>query len=73
MQQKQTEQTGYLAVKYCGLSLPLRVLRSGAGYYIGTGSDELGPVSRESEEYFPNRDAAKAALKTGNWTQKHTP
>lgn len=67
------QQTGYLAVKYCGLSLPLRVLHSGAGYYIGTGSDELGPVSRESEEYFPNRDAAKAALKTGNWTQKHTP
>ena len=67
------QQTGYLAVKYCGLSLPLRVLRSGAGYYIGTGSDALGPVSRESEEYFPNQSAADAALATGNWTQKHTP
>ena len=67
------QQTGYLAVKYCGLCLPLRVLRSGAGYYIGTGSDELGPVSRESEEYFPNQSAADAALATGNWTQKHTP
>jgi len=67
------QQTGYLAVKYCGLSLPLRVLCSGAGYYIGTGSDELGPVSRESEEYWPTRDAAQTALDTGNWTQKHTP
>ena len=67
------QQTGYLAVKYCGLSLPLRVLRSGAGYYIGTGSDELGPVSRESEEYFPKQSAADAALAMGNWTQKHTP
>ncbi|MFT0140857.1 hypothetical protein ACEK07_46970 [Alcanivoracaceae bacterium MT1] len=67
------QQTGYLAVRYCGLSLPLRVLRSGAGYYIGTGSDDLGPVSRESEEYFSNRNTAEAALKTGSWTQKHTP
>ncbi|MAO61081.1 MULTISPECIES: hypothetical protein [Alloalcanivorax] len=73
MQQKQTEQAGYLAVTYCGLALPLRVMHSGAGYYIGTGSDELGPVSRESEEYFPNRGAAEAALKASNWTQKQTP
>lgn len=67
------QQTGYLAVKFCGLSLPLSVLRSGAGYYIGTGSDEIGPVSRESAEYFPNRNAAEAALKAGYWTQKQTP
>lgn len=32
--------TGLLAAKFAGLSLPLQVLRSGAGYYIGTQNEE---------------------------------
>jgi len=50
----------------------LEVLRSGAGYYIGTSDDE-GPVSRESNEYFRSAKAAQAALASGKWTQKMYP
>ena len=63
---------GYLAHEYCGVTLPLEVLRSGAGYYIGTSDDE-GPVSRESNEYFRSAKAAQAALASGKWTQKMYP
>lgn len=52
-----------------GLDLPLRVLRSAAGFYIGT-SNEDGPVSRESIEYFETEDIAQSALKSGIWHQR---
>jgi len=45
--------SGALALAYTGKRLPLQVLRSAAGHYIGTHDDE-GPVSRESVEYFPS-------------------
>ena len=66
--------TGLLAREYCGLRLPLQVLRSAAGHYIGT-FDESGPVSRESVEYWPTREAAQAALEAGGdaWTQREEP
>lgn len=64
----QPETFGKLALAYAGQKLPLRVLHSGAGYYIGT-LDEEGPVSRESLEYFGTRNAAQAALESGLWTQ----
>lgn len=51
-----------------GRILPLQVLKSAAGYYIGTADDE-GPCSRESCEYFPTRDRAAQALASGAWTQ----
>ncbi|EAR7391878.1 hypothetical protein LH785_001215 [Salmonella enterica] len=54
--------TGLLAARFAGLSLPLKVLRSGAGYYIGTQNEE-GPVSRESVEYFATHSQAERALK----------
>ncbi len=38
---------GVLALVCTGLKLPLQVLHSSAGYYIGTQKDE-GPISRES-------------------------
>ncbi|EAS1943398.1 hypothetical protein G3F94_004420 [Salmonella enterica subsp. enterica] len=56
--------TGLLAARFAGLSLPLQVLRSGAGYYIG------GPVSRESVEYFATHFQAERALKQGTWSQR---
>lgn len=40
---------GQLALTYCGKFLPLEVLQSAAGHYIGT-RDTEGPVSRESHE-----------------------
>lgn len=66
-----TQVTGLLAKTYLQVELPLQVLRSAAGYYIGT-ADEMGaPVSRESVEYFPSAKTATEALSTGSWTQKH--
>lgn len=52
-----------------GYHLPNQVLQSAAGFYIGTADNE-GPVSRESEEYFPTQEAAETALKNGNWIQR---
>lgn len=53
----------------CGFQLPLQVLQSAAGFYLGT--SEFGmPFSRESVEYWPSVDDASEALKTGKWTQK---
>lgn len=67
---------GKLALEHCHVELPLRVLESRAGWYIGTWGtkeDLLGPVSRESAEYFQSQNTAKEALATGNWTQRDKP
>ncbi|EHC5874488.1 hypothetical protein JR782_005402 [Salmonella enterica subsp. enterica serovar Eastbourne] len=64
--------TGMLAAEYAGLSLPLQVLRSGKGFYIGTGN-EMGPVSRESVEYFATAERAERALEQGSWSQRQQP
>lgn len=64
---------GQLAQQYCGKRLPLEVLQSQCGFYIGTFDDESGPCSRESKEYFANREAAELALAGGQWTQKIEP
>lgn len=63
--------SGLLALAYVGKRLPLQVLRSAAGHYIGTVED--GPASRESVEYFPSHEAARHALETGAWTQRPCP
>lgn len=47
----------------------LQVLKSRAGFYIGTIDPVTGPISRESSEYFTSINAASAALESGNWTQ----
>ena len=67
-----TVPSGLLALAYVGKRLPLQVLRSAAGHYIGTFDDD-GPVSRESVEYFPSHEAARHALETGAWTQRQYP
>lgn len=64
--------SGALALTWTGKHLPLQVLRSAAGHYIGTQDDE-GPVSRESVEYFPTHLAAQRALDTHAWTQRAHP
>ncbi len=60
-----TSTNGILAAA-AGYTLPLEILKSGRGYYIGTQCSE-GPVSRESEKY----EQAERALKNGTWTQRH--
>ncbi|EIC4005151.1 hypothetical protein OHD41_19205 [Escherichia coli] len=60
--------SGILTAK-AGYTLPLQILSSARGYYIGTQCDE-GPVSRESEEYFRNYEQAVRALENGIWTQR---
>lgn len=59
---------GHLALNYAGKYLPLEVLHSAAGHYIGT-RDRQGPVSRESVEFFRSAAAAQQALARGGWTQ----
>lgn len=60
---------GHLAYRDLGLRLPVTVLRSGAGYYLGTFNEE-GPVSRESADYFKTQEEAEQALATDSWTQR---
>ncbi|MEJ6002497.1 hypothetical protein WG898_17855 [Paucibacter sp. AS307] len=67
-----TTRSGQHAFAYCGMRLPLQVLRSQAGFYIGTATDD-GPCSRESVEYWPTEDAATTALTTGDWNQRDEP
>ena len=62
---------GQLAAQ-AGYQLPLEVQQSAAGFYLGT-VDEEGPMSRESVEYFPTREAAQRALDTGDWQQREHP
>ncbi len=59
---------GQLAAQF-GYALPLRVLSSNAGFYIGT-ANHSGPITRESQEYFPSEEAALKALETSGWTQR---
>jgi hypothetical protein len=62
---------GFLAAQ-AGFSLPLQVLRSAAGFYIGT-RDQEGPVSRESVEYFPDEYTANHSMAANMWTQRTSP
>lgn len=70
--QARAEPIGYLALTYVGKRLPLQVRHSTAGYFIGT-TDESGPVSRESVEYFRSYQVAEQVLTTGGWQQRLHP
>lgn len=63
---------GQLAKEYCNRELPLQVMKTNAGYYIGTCSDE-GPCSRESAEYWRHHSDAQEALDNGTFTQRDEP
>ncbi len=65
-------ENGMLAKTYCGLELPLEVLSSAAGFYIGT-QDRNEPSSRESVEYWSTAQEATNALRSHHWTQKTNP
>ncbi|HUH57835.1 MAG TPA: hypothetical protein VL020_04915 [Pseudomonadales bacterium] len=49
------------------------VLKSAAGFYIGTACPVEGPISRESQEYWSTETQAEKALQTGQWTQRLHP
>jgi hypothetical protein len=71
-----SRKTGYLARTFGGVSLPLEVLPSAAGYYLGTLDHDGMPYSRESEEYWKTREEAEAALNSPSpqaWTQRPNP
>ncbi|QEA38662.1 hypothetical protein FGL86_05960 [Pistricoccus aurantiacus] len=69
---KQTQvDAGQLAYRELGWVLPVEVLRSAAGFYLGTSNEDDFPVSRESVEYFKTQEQAEQALNSGNWTQRH--
>ena len=52
----------------CGVTPELEVLKSAAGYYIGTQCD-CGPYSRESL-YYPLKAIAEEAFRKGTWTPR---
>lgn len=68
MKINKTHPYGLLATQ-AGFQLRITVLESRAGFYIGT-SDDDGPCTRESMEYWPSRDLALAALEAEDWSQK---
>ncbi|MDR2788127.1 MAG: hypothetical protein LBD06_07180 [Candidatus Accumulibacter sp.] len=68
----ETSRSGHLAQTFADCELPLEVLESAAGFYIGTFHPKEGPFSRESE-YFPTEEAAREALENGAWTQRLNP
>jgi hypothetical protein len=72
-EQARAESIGYLALACVGKRLPLQVLCSAAGHYIGT-ADADGPVSRESVELLPLAPRRRARpLETGRWQQRLHP
>lgn len=56
----------------CSQGYEIKVLKSNAGYYLGTVSEEGLPNCRLSEEYYPNEDAAKNALDNGFYTERES-
>jgi hypothetical protein len=59
----------YGVIKTAVNGVPLKVLKSARGFYIGTRDDHHGPLSRESNEYWKCEKEAVIALTSGNWTQ----
>lgn len=47
----------------CGTILPLRVCKSGAGYYLGYVCGNCGPAGRETN-YFKSRELAEAYFRS---------
>lgn len=59
----------YGVIKKSVNGIPLTVLKSARGFYIGTCDEQQGPLSRESNEYWTLEDEADHALESGQWTQ----
>lgn len=59
----------YGVIKKSVNGIPLKVLKSARGFYIGTCDEHQGPLSRESNEYWTCENDASHALESGQWTQ----
>lgn len=59
---------GYIA-HTAGYLLNIQVLKSSAGYYLGT-KNRQGVVSRESEEHWQTEQEALEAYTSDEWTQR---
>lgn len=68
MLEQQLGVSGQLA-RSVGLDLPVQVLKSHEGYYLGT-TENGRPFTRESACYYRSQTAATAALMARNWPQK---
>ena len=49
----------------------IQVLKSAAGFYLGTLTPEGFPNSRDSVEYWKTEKAAEKALLTDSWTVRN--
>lgn len=68
---KKRTPSGLLA-KEAGFNANIQVLKSGAGFYIGTIDPDGFPLSRESSEYYQTFADAEKALVAGSFTQRLT-
>jgi len=67
--------TSFLCAKLLEEERELRVLHSGAGFYIGTTAgieDDIPgePISRDSEDYYETHEEAVHHLIDRTWTQR---
>lgn len=56
----------------CKRPMPVKVCRSGAGYYIGQYCDYCGPYNRLSYNYYRTQEEAEKLLETGKWKPRDT-
>ena len=73
----ETIASGAPSICECGHVFQLEVLRSGAGFYIGTtcrsvtGCEHAGePYSREGLDYYDTPAIAQNELDTGQWRRR---
>lgn len=72
MQSGENRVEGVIAQRWCSMKLPVSVLQSANGYYLGTSFNGM-PVSRESLEFYDSVNEAMKALDSGIWTQREHP
>lgn len=54
----------------CGRAMPVQILVSGAGWYIGRTCERCGPWDRISSRYWGSRREAEAALAEGDFDDR---
>ena len=64
--------TSFLSAKLLEEDHVLQVCQDATGIYLGY-MDDTGPISRDSDEYFPNLGAAGIALANHDWVQRMDP
>lgn len=69
-----SHRTSYLCATILEEEHLLAVHQSGAGFYLGVVDPQTGePLSRDSQEYYPNPESAQIALINRTWTQRLDP